>query len=198
MTELETELRLVLGQLAAAGRSVALVGGLAVSVRAEPRLTRDADVAVSVVDDSDAEDVLAALRVSGYVVLAVVEHAPSGRLGTARLSRFGQDSGIVIDLLFAATGIEPEIVTAAETLEILPDLDVPVARTGHLIAMKLLARDDRHRPADADDLRNLALVADDAEWDRARHGVVLIERRGFNRGRDLIDDLTALEAQRAP
>ena len=36
---------------------------------------------------------------------------------------------------------------------------MPVASTGHLIAMKLLARDDRRRPADYDDLRSLAEVA---------------------------------------
>jgi hypothetical protein len=61
----------------------------------------------------------------------------------------------VTDLLFASSGIEPEIVAAAEELLVLPDLTQSVATVGHLLAMKLLARDDRHRPADADDLAAL-------------------------------------------
>lgn len=43
-----------------------------------------------------------------------------------------------MDLLFASSGIEHEIVAAADPLEVLPDLTVPVARTGHLIALKPL------------------------------------------------------------
>ena len=80
--------------------------------------------------------------------------------GLAVSARSGLDTGIVVDLLFASSGIEPEIVAAAQPLEVVAELRVSVARTGHLIAMKLLARDDRHRPADADDLRALATVAD--------------------------------------
>ena len=45
-------------RLQAAQRRWALVGGFAVSARAEPRTTRDIDVAVAVTDDSDAEQEL--------------------------------------------------------------------------------------------------------------------------------------------
>jgi hypothetical protein len=31
-------------------------------------------------------------------------------------------------------------------LDIVPGLLIPLARTGHLLAMKVLSRDDRHRP----------------------------------------------------
>jgi hypothetical protein len=44
----------------------AVVGGLAVSTWAEPRLTRDADLAVSVVDDTDAELLVGALQGSSF------------------------------------------------------------------------------------------------------------------------------------
>lgn len=98
-----------------------------------------------------------------------------------------------MDLLFASCGIEPEIVGSAQELEVLPDLVVPVARTGHLIVMKLLARDDRHRPADADDLRSLAAVADEADWTMARSAVRLITARGYNRDRNLDAVLAELE-----
>jgi hypothetical protein len=42
-------------ELARRGRLFALVGGLAVSVRAEVRFTRDVDLVVLVADDSEAE-----------------------------------------------------------------------------------------------------------------------------------------------
>jgi len=46
--------------------------------------------------------------------------------------------GIIVDLLFASSGIEPEITAAAEVLTVARGLRMPVARTGHLIALKLL------------------------------------------------------------
>lgn len=58
--------------------------------------------------------------------------------------------------------------------------------------MKLLARDDRRRPNDADDLRALAAVAGEHDWQSAREVVGLIMDRGFGRGRDLVDGLDEL------
>lgn len=51
-------------------RRFALIGGLAVSVRAEPRFTRDVDFAVAVTDDKDAEKLVSQLQPVGYRVLA--------------------------------------------------------------------------------------------------------------------------------
>ena len=45
--------------------------------------------------------------------------------------------------LFTSSGVEAEIDRAAERLEVVSDLFVRVARIGHLIAMKVLARDDQ-------------------------------------------------------
>jgi predicted nucleotidyltransferase len=70
--------------------------------------------------------------------------------------------GPVVVLLFASSGIEPEIVQMAETLEVFPGRRLKIARPGHLIAVKLLARSEA-RPQDAADLRSLLAVADDAE-----------------------------------
>lgn len=169
-----------------AGRGFALVGGIAVSVRTEPRLTRDLDLVVAVANDRDAESLVHALVMEGYEVRATVEQEGTGRLATMRLVTPGETvRGVVADLLFASSGIEAEIVAAAERLEILPRLFVPVASTGHLVALKLLARDDRDRPQDADDLRALRQVASRQEFDRAREAVRLIVERGFGRGRDL-------------
>lgn len=93
---------------------------------------------------------------------------------------------MVAELLFASSGIEPEIVAAAESLDVFPELVLPVATVAHLVALKLLARDDRDRPQDADDLRALREVATSEDLRRAREAAGLIVERGFGRGRNLV------------
>ncbi len=162
------------------------------SVRTEPRLTRDADLAVLVADDRDAEALVRSLQGGGWRVVAAIEQEAAGRLATVRLARAGEDvAGAVVDLLFASSGIEPEIVAAADTIEAVPGFSVPVARLGHLIALKVLARDDRTRPHDRVDLAALLGRADAAALDEAREALVLVGRRGFHRARDLLAALDA-------
>jgi hypothetical protein len=79
-------------------------------------------------------------------------------------------------------------------LEILPALRVPVASMGHLLALKLLPRDDRARPQGRIDLGALLRVATPADLDEARDGVALIHARGFQRERDLSRALEQLIA----
>jgi predicted nucleotidyltransferase len=122
-----------------------LIGGFAVSARAQPRFTSDVDIAVAVDDDRGAEELVRSLLGDDYSLFGTVEH-DNGRLATVRLKRNIDGVGIVVDLLFASSGIEAEVARAAETLEIVPGLQLPVAQTGHLIALKLLARDDESRP----------------------------------------------------
>ena len=166
------------------------MGALAVSARTEPRFTRDIDLAVAVASDDDAERLVGDLQRRGYRVHAIVEQEATQRLATARFVPKGEDeSGVVIDALFASSGIEDEIVAAAEPLEVLPGFRVPVATTGHLIALKLLARDDRTRPQDRVDLVALFSSANPDDVAQARTGIALIERRGFNRGKNLTAEL---------
>lgn len=164
------------------GARFAVVGGFAVSARTVPRFTADLDFAVSAADDEVAEALVFRLSARGFHPEAILERTDSGRIATARLRQ--AKTAPFIDLLFAASGIEPEIVEASESLTILGH-DVQVARTGHLIAMKLVARDDKKRPLDRADLLMLSRVADDVEWARAAEAVRLIEQRGFARSRDL-------------
>lgn len=117
------------------------------------------------------------------------------RLATVRLVPHRSAAGVVIDVLFASSGIEPEIALHAELLEVLPGLTVPVARTGDLIALKLLARDDERRPQDAADLRALHEVATEADLAIAAEAVALIGQRGYDRGRDLTAALAAFVAR---
>lgn len=172
----------------------ALIGGIAVSVRAEPRFTRDVDLAVSVVSDREAERLVGDLRGAGYEVLETVEQEKTGRFATARLLPPGGDpGGVIVDLLFASSGIEPEVVATAERLEVLPGLKVPVARLPELITLKLLARDDAARPQDAADLIALAPLATARDFKAVRRLAVLIEERNFHRGRDLSGEVERLE-----
>ncbi len=162
------------------------------SVRTEPRLTRDADLAVLVDGDRDAEALVRHLQGRGWQVVAAVEQDVAGRLATVRLARAGEDArGAVVDLLFASSGIEPEIVAAADAIEAVPSFAVPVARIGHLIALKVLARDDRTRPYDRVDLAALLTRADVSALGEARESLTLIMQRGFHRGRDLLAALNA-------
>lgn len=164
----------------------ALVGGLAVSVRTEPRFTRDLDLAVAVSNDDEAEGLVYELQAAGFHALATVEQQETHRLATARLAPSGdRPEGLMLDLLFASSGIEAEICADAEPLQVFPSVCVPVARLHHLIALKVLARDDQTRPQDAADLRQLIASAEASDLEKADAAVRLIEERGFNRTRDL-------------
>ena len=154
------------------------------SARAEPRFTRDVDVCVLVDGDEQAEELASGLTRRGYEVVAIVEHEQADRLATLRLVAPFR-SGVLVDLLFASSGLESEIVESAQVLEILPNLLVPVARTPHLVVLKLLARDDATRPQDAMDLRALRKALDASEAAEVRRLAALVVERGFNRDRDL-------------
>jgi len=196
LSRAEAVLRRIVADLHDLGRRFALVGGLAVSVRTEPRLTRDADLAVSVADDHDTETLVRDLQARGWRVVAALEQNVAARLAAVRLALAGQDEGgAVVDLLFASSGIEPEVVAAADRIEAFPGFTDPVARLGHLIALKVLARDDRARPQDRVDLAALLAHADSPELNEAREALGLVIARGFERGRDLLGGLGAAQSE---
>jgi len=186
VSRLEAALRGIASELDRRGRAFAVVGGLAVSVRAEPRFTRDVDLALAVANDADAEALVRNLVASGYRVIASLEQEAVGRLATVRLQSPSEGpAGVVVDMLFASSGVEPEIVRASEVLEALPGLPVPVARVGDLLALKVLSNGPE-RPQDQIDIVALLRLADEVEMGRARQTAALIVERGFGRGRDLL------------
>lgn len=187
-TPVEQELRRAVADLDALRLRWALIGGLAISVRSIPRFTKDLDFAVAVADDSEAEGVVLRLRRRGYQPVGVLEQDYVERLSGVRLERAGSD--VIVDLLFASSGIEDEVVANATRLEVLPRLSAPVATTGHLIALKILAG----RNQDLTDLGSLIPVAAAEDLDVARQAVQLIQVRGFNREQDVVADLDKLIA----
>jgi predicted nucleotidyltransferase len=189
-TSLEAALLRVQADLNDARARWALIGGFAISARTEPRFTRDIDIAVAVADDSAAESLVRTFLANGYGLLASLEQDAKGRLATVRLvSPVDSDVGVVVDLLFASSGIETEIAEDAEEVEVLPDVIMPVATTGHLIALKLLSQDAKTRPRDAEDLIRLREVAGAGDIELAIRSVHLITTRGFGRDRDLLSAL---------
>ena len=164
--------------LAELDASFALVGGLAVSVWAEPRYTRDVDLAVGIELDEEAERLVRELSARNYEIVTVIEQTRTKRLATARLRR-ADDRSVFIDLLFASSGIEREIAAAAVQID-----DVPVGPVGHLLALKVLSESDR-RLQDRIDIQELAKVATAEDWRMAEAMVSLIKARGFHRGRAL-------------
>jgi Nucleotidyl transferase AbiEii toxin, Type IV TA system len=180
-TRLHTSLRTVCQHLSDSRAAYALVGGLAVSARTEPRFTKDLDLAVAVTGDREAETLVEFLRSRRYHIEALVEQEATGRLATVRLVP-PIEPALFVDLLFASSGIEPEIVAAAER----------VATTAHLIATKVLSRDDLRRPQDRVDLTMLVAEASEADLTAAREAMRLIHSRGFNRNKDLLVEFESL------
>jgi hypothetical protein len=183
---IESALRETVIDLNAVKAHWVLIGGVAVAVRTIPRFTRDLDFAVA--SDNEAEDVVHRLRSRGYSPMEVLEQDYVKRLSGVRMAR--KDSDVVVDLLFASSGIENEVVASADHLEVSPGLVVPVATTAHLIALKVLAG----RNQDLTDLGNLIPAAAAADLADARHAVALIQARKFSRGQDVVADLEQLIA----
>lgn len=191
---LEASLKLVLdsatratADLAGLGVEVAVIGGVAVGARGEPRFTRDVDLVVAVERDEDAERLIHALASSGYRVATVIEHTRNQRLATARL-RHRDTPRVYVDLLFASSGIEPEVARGAQSIRVRSGARLPVARIGHLIALKVLSESEK-RLQDRIDIQELAKVATDEDWKTADAMVRLIKERGFHRGRALVTRL---------
>jgi predicted nucleotidyltransferase len=189
--DLHRWLGLTVAALDEAQARYAVVGGLAVGVRADPRFTHDVDLAVSVADDSQAEAILFVMIRNGYRTLAELDQTTTGRLATMRLVPPGSRvvdieaaKPMVVDLLFSSSGIEPETVAAATLFPLTPMLKVPVAQSPHLLAMKLLSVSE-NRPKDVLDLHALVKVVDDEELAITRRLLTLMRRRGYSRGEDL-------------
>jgi hypothetical protein len=190
---IEAALRRIVADLRAQRCRFAVVGGLAASVRGEPRTTRDVDLAVAVADDREAEAIVRGLLLRGYRVLSQLEHE-TGRLATVRLvpPRSSEADFVVVDLLFASSGIEVDVVDRAEVVELGPELSVPVARRDHMVAMKVLSHHPQRRGKDRDDVLSMLAVATGDEIDAVRRLLVRIAESGYGREKDLTAEFEAM------
>lgn len=194
LTRLKKALIRLDADLRAVGARWALVGGFAVILRAESRSTRDLDLVLAVSGEREAESVVLSLRMRGYrdhPKGGMIERK-DGRLSTVRLVSppLEDNTGSEIDLLIACAGVEAEVVAAATPMELMPGVVIPVARAGHLVALKLLAG----RLKDLEHIHLLIRGMGADEMQIARETVDLIERRGFleNPERNLLMELGKL------
>ena len=170
----------------------AIFGGFAVSMRTQPRTTLDVDVAISADSDRDAETLIRSLTHLGYGVDRILEQDVVGRLAGVRLLPPAEvKSHAPIDVLFATSGIEDEIAGQAEWMDAIEGVRLPVARVGHLIALKILAQKPS-RPQDRIDVTELLAIASPAEIELVRGSLDRIERRGYHRGKDLQSEFRLL------
>ncbi len=147
----------LLGRLAeafeAAGLPYMVIGGQAVLLYGEPRLTQDVDVTVGVPPDRLPE-VLDALVGAGFRALvdsAFVEE-------TLVLPSEDQDSGIRVDVVFSFSGYEQEALQRAPRVDV-AGTEVRFASLEDLLIHKVVAG----RPRDIEDVRGVLLKNPEAD-----------------------------------
>jgi hypothetical protein len=151
-------------------------------------------VAVAVSGNREAERVVGDFMSRGYRLDAMREHKDLDRLVSVGLVAISPEArGIDVDLMFASSGIEEEVIAEAEVLEVLPGISAPVATTAHLLALKTLAG----REKDVVDFATLANHASVSDLQNARDALELIALRGYDRGKDLQTEFVRL-LERAP
>lgn len=186
---LADEVRRVTAFLDGQGAKYAVIGGVAVSVRAEPRFTADLDLAIAEPLEERAEALVLAMQRSGYRTFSVLEDKRDGRLATVRFLGKGD---LLIDLLFRFTGIEPEIVDRASAARVLGGPRLPVASLAHLLAMKVQAG----RPKDLVDIDSLLAFAKPSDHRVAINALRRMVKLGNDEGRDLVAEARRLFRQK--
>jgi hypothetical protein len=191
MQQIEQVAKEIVHWLEAKRIGYALIGGLAVSFRTIERLTKDIDLVIGVRNDQEAEACVRQLAGLGYQVQTLLEQTKHGRIATVRLIKIPRGN-IFVDLLFSSSGIETEIIAGAEPIEVFRKLPMMVATLSGLLALKVLAADSDTRPQDIIDIKNLLVESSSEDLEEAVRLLNLIHERGYNRGKDLLADLSLL------
>ncbi len=140
-------------RLTEAGIASAVIGGLAVAVWGEPRLTRDADVKVLL--QREQASVLLGLLSPGYTFLADKPEQTLRRMGFL----FVKDAtDLRIDLLLADTPFDIQAIQRARLVNIQSDLTITVCTSEDLILYKMIST----RPRDREDVQGIVRRQGDA------------------------------------
>lgn len=133
MQDLITSLMAVQEILTDAGLPSMVIGGVAVTVWGEPRLTRDVDVKI-LAGREDREQVLAVLH--NYTPL----HAdPAEALRRQGIAFFQDEAGVRIDIMLAETSFDETALARAQIIELQPNQPVRVCTAEDLIIYKMLS-----------------------------------------------------------
>lgn len=141
-----------------------IIGGQAVLLYGEPRLTRDVDITLGVNIDR-ADDVLAVADELGFI--PIPDDIDSFLKQTMVLPVLDNSTGIRVDFIFSFTPYEMEAIERSRKITILGQ-EVCFASPEDLIIHKVFAG----RPRDIEDVRNIALKNRnlDAAYIRSRLG----------------------------
>jgi Nucleotidyltransferase of unknown function (DUF6036) len=179
---LQTTLADAIALLTAEGIEYALVGGLAASLRGEPRVTADVDFVIAV-DIERALSFAGALADSPFRPLfddvqQIIETA-------FILPLRHRITNVKVDLAIGLSGFEQQTVARAQTLE-LAGVNVSVATAEDLVIMKVLAG----RPQDEQDLRGLIVAQRNRlDWD---YCLRIAAELGDAIGQDLVTKVQSL------
>lgn len=172
--------------LAGRGLRSALIGGLAVSLRGQPRMTVDVDLVVLASVD-DALRLVADLAVTPFDPLfpGVEEVVTAAFILPLR----HRQTGIRVDLAIGMSGFEQDAVARA-TPVMIGAVRIPVVSIEDLLVMKALAG----RPQDDEDIRGLvAARGQTIDW---RACLMLAERLGGAIDIDIAGRLRAAREER--
>ena len=127
----------------------ALVGGLAMVLRARPRLTRDVDLVITVPEGSSGA-LLEAARRHGFAYdeqeTRTFVEGGLVRLWFTQTPGAPRQESVGVDLLFANDALSESVVARAQ-MQDFDGIRLPVATAEDLLLMKL----DANRPTDLDD-----------------------------------------------
>lgn len=112
------------------------------------------------------------------------------RVATVRLL---SPQRVRVDLLFATSGIETEVVGNATTVSLVGVAELPVVQAEELLAMKILSMTEE-RLQDRIDAKNLLAFNPELNLARVHELLRLITERGFHRNQDLETKLRGLLA----
>ena len=138
-----------------------IIGGQAVLLHGEPRLTQDIDVTLGLAPER-IPDILAACKELGLEPLP--ENVQSFVQTTFVLPAADRESGIRVDLIFSTTTYEAEAIARAQPVDVGGAM-VPFATAEDLIIHKLFAG----RPRDIEDAGGVVRrKGPDLDWDYLR------------------------------
>lgn len=138
-----------------------IIGGQAVLLYGEPRLTRDIDVTVGA-DISRLPDVLRSAEDTGVVPLPDKVEEFVGR--TMVLPTQHTETGIRVDFIFSFTPYEIEAIARAHKVR-MAGQEVAFAQVEDLIIHKIFAG----RPRDLEDVRSVLIRNPEVDTDYIRH-----------------------------
>ncbi len=164
------------------GIAFALIGGLAVAVRGEPRSTLDVDIIVDC-DVERALELVTQLNESNFRPLfeGVEQVVKTGLLLPLVHQRFG----IKVDIAIGMSGFEQDAIRQS-TMTAIGASNIPVVRSEYLIVMKQLAA----RPRDIDDIAKIFIrQGKHLDWNLTKR---LASQLGEAVSDDLLGPLTEL------